>query len=317
MIGSNDGLVRGPLQSIPPRAARRAPAVVVSCGILLVLCLLFTGRLWAAGDRLPIWKVTTGQAEIVLLGSVHLAFANIYPLRPEIETAFDRADTLVVEVDVGGPNALAIQQTMLQRGLLPEGETLPGQLSAPVWKSLEHYLQSRGLPLEGFMSLQPGLVVATLSTMRLMEMGMRPDMGIDQHFLGLARHRKPILELETAQQQIDLLLGFPDQDLLMEQTLMQLDEIDLHIRPIYEAWKMGDAARLSELLLEDELAQEPRFQPLYEAMFDRRNEAMTEHLVGYLQGSGSYFVVVGAGHLVGQKGIISLLEQRGFDVQQL
>jgi uncharacterized protein YbaP (TraB family) len=33
--------------------------------------------------------------------------------------------------------------------------------------------------------------------------------------------------------------------------------------------------------------------------------------------SGSYFVVVGTGHLVGRRGIISLLKQRGIELQPL
>ena len=123
--------------------------------------------------------------------------------------------------------------------------------------------------------------------------------------------------METAEQQLELLLGFSNGDLLMEQTLRQLDEIDLGIQAIYEAWKAGDTARLNRLLLEDDLATEPRFQALYEAMFDRRNYAMTDQIGAYLHGSESYFVVVGAGHLVGPKGIIALLEQRGFQPLQM
>ena len=282
-----------------------------------ILCILLAQPLWAAGEPLPVWKIGKGQAQVVLLGSVHLAFADIYPLRPAIEDAFASADKLVVEVDVGGPNALALHQMLLQRGTLPAGQSLPDQLSPPVWEALQTYLRSRGLPLEGFVRLHPALVVTTLSTMRLMELGMRPELGIDQHFLDVARDRKPILELETAQQQFDLLLDFPDPNFLVEQTLVQLDEIDLYLRPIYEAWKAGDAERLNQLLLEDELAREPRFQLIIEAMFDRRNEAMSQQIESYLEGVGSYFVVVGAGHLVGDHGIVSLLRKRCFKVERL
>jgi hypothetical protein len=43
---------------------------------------------------------------------------------------------------------------------------------------------------------------------------------------------------------------------------------------------------------------------------------MTSKIEGFLAGTGRYFVVVGAGHLVGEEGIISLLERRGFSAQQ-
>ena len=271
---------------------------------------------WAAGEKLPIWTVRSDSAEVVLLGSVHMAYAEIYPLREEIEAAFAAADTLVVEVDISGANALEIQQLMLEKGVLPEGESLQQTISGQTWEDLQSYLRSRGLPVEMFARLRPGLVITTLSSMRLAELGLRPEMGIDQHFLDLALGNKPVLELESAAQQIELLLDFPDQDLLMAQTLVQLHDIDRYLRPIYDAWRAGDAAQLNRLLLTDERQRHPEFQPLYEKLFYQRNRAMTSKIEGFLGGSGRYFVVVGAGHLVGEEGIISLLERRGFSAQQ-
>jgi len=284
--------------------------------LLSAVCCLAMPLSWAAGEKLPIWTVHSDSAEVVLLGSVHMAYPDIYPLREEIEAAFAASDTLVVEVDISGANALEIQQLMLEKGVLPEGESLQQTISGQTWEDLQSYLRSRGLPVEMFARLRPGLVITTLSSMRLAELGLRPEMGIDQHFLDLALGNKPVLELESAAQQIELLLDFPDQDLLMAQTLVQLHDIDRYLRPIYDAWRAGDAAQLNRLLLTDERQRHPEFQPLYEKLFDERNRAMTLKIEDFLAGSGRYFVVVGAGHLVGEEGIISLLERRGFSAQQ-
>jgi uncharacterized protein YbaP (TraB family) len=284
--------------------------------LLTALCCLAMPLAWAAGEKLPIWTVHSASAEVVLLGSVHMAFPDIYPLREEIEAAFAAADTLVVEVDISGANTLEIQQLMLEKGVFPEGESLQQALSEQNWEDLQAYLRSRGLPVELFARLRPGLVITTLSSMRIAELGMRPELGIDQHFLDLAVGHKPVLELESAAQQIDLLLSFSDQDLLMAQTLVQLDEIDLYLRPVYDAWRAGDAAQLNRLLLTDERQRHPEFELLYEKLFDERNRAMTSKIEDLLGGSGRYFVVVGAGHIVGEEGIISLLEQRGFAARQ-
>ena len=284
--------------------------------LLMALCCLVMPLSWAAGEKLPIWTLHSAGAEVVLLGSVHMAYPDIYPLREEIEAAFAAADTLVVEVDISGANTLEIQQLMLEKGVFPEGESLQQALSGQTWEDLQSYLRSRGLPVELFARLRPGLVITTLSSMRIAELGMRPELGIDQHFLDLAVGHKPVLELESAAQQIDLLLSFPDQDLLMAQTLVQLGEIDLYLRPIYDAWRAGDAAQLNRLLLTEERQRHPEFELLYEKLFDERNHAMTAKIAGLLGGSGRYFVVVGAGHLVGEEGIISLLERRGFPARQ-
>jgi uncharacterized protein YbaP (TraB family) len=36
-----------------------------------------------------------------------------------------------------------------------------------------------------------------------------------------------------------------------------------------------------------------------------------------LKGKETHFVVVGAGHLVGEKGIVNLMEKKGYKVEQI
>lgn len=285
--------------------------------LLLGVFTLLAWPLWAAGEKLPVWQLRSADAEVVLLGSVHMAYPDIYPLRAAIETAFAASDNLVVEVDISGANTQQLQQLMLARGMLPEGESLEQHLSAQTWSDLQGYLRSRALPVAMFARLRPGLVVTTLSAMRIAELGMLPELGIDRHFLQQAGDQKTVLELESIEQQIELLLDFPDPDLLMSQTLLQLDEIDLYLRPVYDAWRAGDADLLNRLLLVDERERNPQFQPVYEKFFDERNHAMADKIDAYLQGAGSYFVVVGAGHLVGEEGIVALLQRRGYTAQRL
>ncbi len=280
--------------------------------IVLLLALSLSIPAWGAGEPLLIWRVKHADTNLYLLGSVHVAFAEIYPLRDEIEMAFQQSDTLVVEVDIGGEGAQEIQQLLLQHGMQPPGQSLETSLSPETWDALSAYLRSRALPPEMFLNLRPGLVATTLSTLRLAELGMHADLGIDQHFLEQARRSKDIVELETVEQQVSLLLDFPEPDLLMAQTLNQLDEVDLYIRPIYDAWRLGDAEELNRLLLQDERESNPEFEPIYRRMFDDRNTQMTHKIVDMLNGEGRYFVVVGAGHLVGETGIIAQLEAQGF-----
>jgi len=285
----------------------------------MALILVLAGAVpsWAAGERLPVWQVQGERAEIVILGSMHMTFPGIYPLRDEILAAFAASDTLVVEVDIGGENSLEMQQMVMRKGMLPPGETLHQYLSPKTMEQLEKYLSDRGLAPSVYTSLHPGLLMMTLSSMRMEALGMQVELGIDQHFLDLARGEKVILELESAEQQLDLLLGFPDQDMLLAQTLSQLDDIEETITVLYIAWKNGDAEELNRLLLEDEQQRNPQFQPVYDKMFGERNLQMTGKITGLLETGGRYFVVVGAGHLVGEKGIIALLQKAGYQARRL
>ena len=262
------------------------------------------------------WQVTGDSARLTLLGSVHMAFPDVYPLREDLETAFENADALVVEVDITGTGAAEIQRLLLDEGMLPSGQTVEQYLSTPVWRSLLAYMDSHALPGDSFVRMKPGLLATTLSALRLAEFGMQLEHGIDRHFLNRVQGDKPVLELESPAEQVALLLDFPDADLLMAQTLLQLEAMEAIIAPVYEAWLEGDSATLNQLLLAQERSSHPEFEAIYQRFYDDRNHAMAHRLTELLAGEGHYFVVVGAGHLVGEEGIIALLQRTGFTISR-
>ena len=51
-------------------------------------------------------------------------------------------------------------------------------------------------------------------------------------------------------------------------------------------------------------------------LFDERNALMAEKTEGYLRAGKGCLVVVGAGHLVGETGILKRLSDRGITVEQ-
>jgi len=66
------------------------------------------------------------------------------------------------------------------------------------------------------------------------------------------------------------------------------------------------------------LSDDPGLTPIYEKLVDERNKIMAGKVQEYLDATdGSYFVVVGAGHLVGKTGIVQLLREKGYSVEQL
>jgi uncharacterized protein YbaP (TraB family) len=272
----------------------------------------------AAGDRLLFWQVDTPGATVYLLGSMHLASPDIYPLRSEIVQAFEGAGSLAVEIDVRGEKGAAIQQRMLQRGQYSGGRTLMDDLSPETWRNLSSRLEQNGLPPTMMLGMKPGLVVTTLSTVEMMKLGLNPEQGIDKHFLNLASaQNKPVLELETVDQQLDAILDIPQPDLLVKQTLAQLEELDTLMAELVDTWKRGDADGLARLVIEDELQKHPEFADLHRRMFDDRNATMTAKILDMQARGGKYFVVVGAGHLVGKQGIVAMLERRGQSPRQL
>lgn len=284
--------------------------------LVLLAAMLFSLSLQAAEDRLLVWRLQHGNAEMVLLGSMHMARPGLYPLRREIMQAFDAADKLVVEIDISGPRELEIQQQMMARGTYPPGESLRDHVSAETWRALEQTLPAYGLPMIMVQQMKPGLVATLLTVQSMVAMGLSPERGVDAYFLQRSAGNKQVLELETVEQQLSLLLDIPEADLFLRHTLSQLGRMGELLEPMESSWLRGDADALAKVVLDDELEQHPEFAPILKRLFDDRNHAMTDSLLGYLRQGGSYFVVVGAGHLVGDQGIVRLLQQRGYKLEQ-
>src|SRR3970282_11695 len=114
-----------------------------------------------------------------------------------------------------------------------------------------------------------------------------------------------------------MLNGFADehQDLFLQYTLLDLDQVREKTDRIIRAWSEGDAATLEKILSES-IHGHPLRTPIFDALFTKRNGTMAAKIEGYLRETGEFFVVVGAGHLVGEKGIVELLTRKGVLVEK-
>ena len=85
---------------------------------------------------------------------------------------------------------------------------------------------------------------------------------------------------------------------------------------LLEAWRKGDDARLEQEVF-GELARDPSLAPYYELFYFDRNDRMAQSIAERVDAGGRWFVAVGAGHVVGARGIPSLLSQHGYRVRRV
>ncbi|MCX2781781.1 TraB/GumN family protein [Microbulbifer thermotolerans] len=287
--------------------------------VSLTALLLFSGYASSANDKGLFWLAQKDGHSVYLLGSVHLASDDFYPLRKKIQQAYKNSDVLVVEADIlAAESDPALQQKIMQESLYLDKRTLRDDLSPAVYSQLQEWLQKHQLPEPMFIRQRPAIAMITMSMMELKAQGLNPGLGIDRHFLQQAKQGdKPVIELEGVLQQLRLLNQLESPDLLMQQTLEQLDEIKTFAPRMVNAWKNGDADRLYRLIIADNLNEHPEFKPLYETLFFRRNRDMAKRIIHTSDSYKSQFVIIGAGHLVGEHSVIELLQRQGYNIEQL
>jgi uncharacterized protein YbaP (TraB family) len=139
------------------------------------------------------------------------------------------------------------------------------------------------------------------------------------YFLGQAREKKNIAELETLSFQLEMLDGMPlnIQDAFLYSVVARKgDETD----KLVEAWKSGNVEAYIESSFEDakEIGiSEEDYNYFMDTLLYKRNKGMADGLAKLLEEGKSVFAVVGAAHYGGEKSVNHYLEELGFNVERV
>lgn len=282
----------------------------------LFYCLCFSTQLVASEDKAFFWKVESNKATVYLLGSIHYADKSFYPLRSEIEKAFENSDVLVVEVQMDSKSTSTYRDLIASEGSYSGEETIRDHISKETYAALKLRLKKLDIPIELVQKQKPGILMLTLTAVHVVHMGLDPSLGIDPYFLSKAKGKKKILAIETIEEQLRIFLDLPDGNLVLRESLYSMDNDEKLIEKIVDVWKRGDEKRLHQLLFEDVLDEYPEFASIYDRLIYQRNIKMAEAIKGYLSNTETYFVVIGAAHFLGEQGIIRSLANSGYRVKR-
>ena len=265
-----------------------------------------------------IWKISDDDSFVYLLGSVHMASSDIYPLDSSVEDAFQESDKLVVEINLKEVGPITILALFEKYGTYPEGEGLRQNVGEQLYTQIKNRLQEMNIPLLGLDKYRPWVIVMEIEGAVMVEEEYSAEYGVDVYFMDKAEERDmEILELETAEYQFKMMSDFPDElmILMLEMSFEEPASAE-DVYRLFEFWEKGDAEGMEELLFED-IGQEPALEPYYEVFLDQRNYNMMAEIEEYLADEYTYFIVVGAAHLVGEEGLLNLLAEAGYEVEQL
>jgi uncharacterized protein YbaP (TraB family) len=299
------------------RNRARAAAFVICLFFLLVgsagLCARQSQE--STPSKSCLWVVEKTSHKVFLMGSLHVLKRSAYPLAAAIDRAYAASQRLVFETNLDAMMDPAIQTQMMQLGVYPEGQDLFQNISEATRKNLEKKFKDLGLPPANFSRFKPWFIAVTLTTLELQRLGFNPLYGIDIHFINKARaDEKELGYLESVEYQLNLLgkMNAQDQSSFLSQTLKDLDIAAQLADDMMAAWQNGDADKLYDLLFksfEDHPGIEDR-------LLTQRNKDWIRQIEKMLKEPKNTMVIVGAGHLIGPKGIVQILKQKGYAVKQ-
>ena len=263
------------------------------------------------------WKVEGGKSTLHLLGSIHVAKPSLYPLNKKITDAFNNSKNLVVEADVT-KNQFAAQMKVMKLGMYSD-KTLKDVLTAKIYTDLSKRAKEIGLPMIAINRMKPWLASLSLVMYQMKKLGYDPNSGIDLFFLKKAKkEKKTIIELESADFQLELLAGFGEKlDILgLKLMLKDWDKSEDILNKMFNEWQKGEKKTLLDLTFKN-IKEYPEFKIYYKKLlFDRNIEMATKIDKMLKTPKNSYFIVVGGGHLIGKGGVVELLRKKGYKVTQ-
>lgn len=261
----------------------------------------------------PIWEVR-GEGSFLLGGTIHVLRPGDFPPPAVFDAAYEASSKVVLETDLAGLMQPQVQRLLMERGLQPGGRTLADDLQPEVWARLQEVAAAVDLDPALLTGMRPGFAGLTLMRAMLMHIGVT-EVGIDGYFHRRARaDGRPMAGLESASEQVTLLLslGEDDPDRFLDSSLDELERLVELMDAAVAAWRKGDYHGLHASLIEPTRAADPLS---YQRLYTERNEAWLPQLRRYAADAERQLVLVGAGHLGGEDGLLAGLQAAGYELR--
>jgi len=287
---------------------------LASLGFALLTVTSTIGVAAEAEERSFLWRASSGDRSVFLVGSIHFMKEDAYPLDSAIENAFDSAGLVVFETDIDQMGKAAV--SLLAAGTLEGDVTLADVVPEELYDAVSQRLDHLGMGIGGFKKMKPWMVALSLTSFELMRADYLGSEGIDAYFSSRAKAAdKPQQGLESIDYQVSLFAEMSDEESVdfLRYTLTDLDTMIPLVKEIVAAWKIGDSARIEDLLVDGFEDHEA----LYDRLVTERNLRWLPLIEELFQGDVDAMVVVGSLHLVGERGLIELLRAKGYEIEQL
>lgn len=277
---------------------------------LFLLWLLLVSTAFA-GEQGLLWHISGKGVDSYLFGTMHSEDPRVTRLPAEVEQRFMAADTVVLEVSLDAQTEMAAAAQMM----LPQESSLTALVGEALSAQAKQAMLSRGVPPAVTERLQPWATVLVLSMPR-----QQGGLVLDKLLYDRAQAEgKRFQALESVEEQIAVFtsLSIDEQKALLQTVLKEYQGYPLLFEQMTEAYLSGDLAQLVKISDANPMTSDPELHAkVMTKLLDHRNRRMVKRMQTMLM-EGKVFVAVGALHLPGETGLISLLRQQGYAITSL
>ena len=253
-----------------------------------------------------LWEISGNglQKPSFLYGTLHVAPKEEFYLNPKVEETLKKCDVLALEVVVSFKDMIAMAPMML----LEDGKTIQDYLSPSDFQKLKDYclntIKMKEKKFNRYARLKPFWIGSDLLVQQLGK-----TKSVEKELEKMAKKNKmSVLGLESIDFQMQTINKMSIEAGFVQ--LMQgLGQELIEFKKLISTYKSENLSALYGLMEESE-SQTPGFVELF---LNIRNRNWIPVIHNMIQEKPA-FIAVGAAHLPGDEGVISLLKKQGYEV---
>lgn len=254
-----------------------------------------------------LWKISGNgiTKPSYLYGTVHLICSSDFTLSPQLKKSMAQSEKLYLEIDMDDP---AMNMKMLQLSML-KGKKLSDFFSEADYNKLNAFFRdSIGMPLAMLNTMKP-FVLFSMITLKTMPCDKHES--YEMSLVKMAKEQtKEVLGLETIEDQMKVFDDMPDsvQAQMVMRYVNEFDKQKADFQNMIDMYKAEDLDGLYSYIMSS-----PDIEGAQDVLLFNRNQKWIPVIEAAIKEEPTFFAV-GAGHLAGEKGLIQLLKDKGYEV---
>jgi uncharacterized protein YbaP (TraB family) len=263
-------------------------------------------------DNTLLWKVSGNGLKnpSFLFGTFHLLCKEDIHLSDQLKKAMKTSDKIYMEMDMDDPSTMLGGMLYMN---MKNDTTLESLYTPEEYQRLKNYFSDTlKMPVMLLQRAKPYFLVALLYPRM---MNCASPVGVEEELMKIAKEdKKEIKGLETIQFQASVFDSIP-YEWQAKELLKNIDSFSIYkseFETMLDFYKKQQLDSIKSLMGKSESGEE-KYDDL---LLNNRNKNWVKQLKEIMKNE-SVFVAVGAGHLVGEMGLIKLLKKEGYKVEPL
>jgi uncharacterized protein len=248
-----------------------------------------------------------------VFGTIHMIPSEDYFLPEGTLSAIENSEEMFFEIDMAEMNDMSNIMGVVSKLFMKNNITLKDLLSKDEYKKVSDHFKTIGIPMMMLERVKPMfLSIFASGDMSPTDISSGKLKSYELEFFEIAKSKKlPTAGLETIDFQIGLFdsISYQDQAKMLVEQMEVNDKDNLEFKELLSLYKSQDIVELfKKTSSSDEINKNE------EVLISKRNKAWIPLIIKQSNVKPTFYAV-GAGHLSGQNGVLSLLRKSGYTLK--